>query len=158
MDDIFYMKAALEEARKAYDKGEVPVGCVIVRSGKIIARAHNRRETGKNALLHAETEAINTACTALGGWRLFECELYVTMEPCPMCAGAIVNARIRRVVYGTPDEKAGAFGSVLDLNSFPLNHKPEIVTGVMEDECRLILKSFFSDLRKKKKEENNANR
>lgn len=152
------MKMALEEAQKAYDKDEVPVGCVIVRSGEVIARTHNRRETGKNALLHAETEAINIACTALGGWRLFECDLYVTMEPCPMCAGAIVNSRIRRVVYGAPDEKAGAFGSVLDLNSFPLNHKPEIVPGVMEDECRLILKRFFTGLRKKKKEEKNANR
>lgn len=150
------MAYALEAAKKAYDIDEVPVGCVIVRGDEIISVGYNRRETGKNALLHAETEAIDAACRALGGWRLFECEMYVTMEPCPMCAGAIVNSRIKRVVFGVRDEKAGAFGGVLNLNDFPLNHKPEIVSGVMEEECRTLLQSFFTKLRKRKREEKDA--
>ena len=143
MTDRFFMKEAIEEAKKAALAGEVPVGAVIVRDGKIIARAHNMRETEKNALCHAEVIAINEACRALGGWRLFDCELYVTLEPCPMCAGAIVNSRIKRVVYGAKDAKAGAMGSVININSYPLNHKCETVSGVLADECAKLLSDFF---------------
>ena len=142
-DDLYYMSEALHEACLAAEIDEVPVGAVIVRDGNIIARAHNLRETEKNALCHSETLCGDRACRALGGWRLPGCTLYVTMEPCPMCAGAIVNSRIERVVFGAFDYRAGAFGSVLDLNAYPLNHKPEIVGGVMEEECRSLLQSFF---------------
>ena len=148
--DIKFMELALSLAREAAAIGEVPVGAVVVRDGEVIATAYNRRETGKNALYHAEFSAIDAACQALGGWRLHQCDLYVTLEPCPMCAGGIVNARIKRVVYGAPDEKAGAFGTVLDLNSFPLNHKPEIVGGVCEAESRALLQEFFATLRKRR--------
>ena len=141
------MSEAIAEARLAGDKDEVPVGAVIVQDGVIIARAHNLRETEKNALMHAETMAVDAACRALGGWRLPRCTLYVTLEPCPMCAGAIVNSRIDRVVFGAYDRRAGAFGSVLDLNAYPLNHKPEIVGGVMEEECRTMLQEFFKKKR-----------
>ena len=154
--DEKFMTLALEAAKEAYDIGEVPVGCVIVRGDEVVSVGYNKRESGKNALLHAEAEAIYKACRSLHGWRLFECEMYVTMEPCPMCAGAIVNSRIKRVVYGVRDEKAGAFGGVLNLNDFPLNHKPEIVSGVMETECRTLIQSFFANLRKRKKEEKDA--
>lgn len=150
------MTAALKQAQKAKALGEVPVGAVIVRDGKIISRGCNKRETGKNALRHAEIDAIDKACRKLGGWRLFDCDLYVTLEPCPMCAGAIINARIRRVVFGASDEKAGAFGSVLNLNDFPLNHHPEIKSHVTADECKAILQEFFRDLRKKRAEEKNV--
>ncbi len=143
MDDLYFMGEALAEARLAAEIDEVPVGAVIVQDGVIIARAHNLRETEKNALCHAETMAIDTACKILGGWRLPRCTLYVTLEPCPMCAGAIVNSRIERVVFGAYDKRAGAFGSVLDLNEYPLNHKPEILGGVMEEECRTMLQEFF---------------
>lgn len=142
-DDLYYMSEAVKEARLAADIDEVPVGAVVVRDGEIIARAHNLRETEKNALCHAETMAVDAACKILGGWRLPRCTLYVTLEPCPMCAGAIVNSRIERVVFGAYDKRAGAFGSVLDLNAYPLNHKPEIVGGVMEEECRTMLQEFF---------------
>ena len=153
MNDIRFMKAALEEAKKAALLGEVPVGAVIVKDGEIIARAHNMRETEKNALCHAEVMAINEACRRLGGWRLPGCTLYVTLEPCPMCSGAIVNSRIERVVYGAKDAKAGAFGSVMNFNFYPLNHKPEIITGVMADECANILTDFFT-LRRRNKNDN----
>ena len=143
MDDLYFMNEAIAEARLAYEKDEVPVGAIIVQDGNIIARAHNLRETEKNALMHAETMAVDLACKALGGWRLPRCTLYVTLEPCPMCAGAIVNSRIDRVVFGAYDRRAGAFGSILDLNAYPLNHKPEIVGGVMEEECRIMLQEFF---------------
>ena len=143
MDDLYFMSEAIAEARLAAEIDEVPVGAVIVQDGVIIARAHNLRETEKNALMHAETMAVDAACRALGGWRLPRCTLYVTLEPCPMCAGAIVNSRIDRVVFGAYDRRAGAFGSVLDLNAYPLNHKPEIVGGVMEEECRTMLQEFF---------------
>lgn len=143
MDDLYFMNEAIAEARLAYEKDEVPVGAIIVQDGNIIARAHNLRETKKNALMHAETMAVDLACKALGGWRLPRCTLYVTLEPCPMCAGAIVNSRIDRVVFGAYDRRAGAFGSILDLNAYPLNHKPEIVGGVMEEECRTMLQEFF---------------
>lgn len=143
MNDIEYMKEALSEARKASLLGEVPVGAVIVKDGEIIARAHNLRETNKSALAHAEVLAIESACKKLGGWRLHGCTLYVTLEPCPMCSGAIVNSRIDRVVYGAKDAKAGAFGSVMNFNFYPLNHKPEIVQGILADECANLLSSFF---------------
>ena len=146
-----YMSEALREAEKAAEVGEVPVGCVIVRDGKVIARAGNRRENGKCALDHAEIIAIEEACRTLGGWRLPGCTLYVTLEPCPMCAGAIINARIPRVVFGAYDKKAGAFGSVIDLNAYPLNHHPEIVSGVSESECASAISEFFRKKRKSSK-------
>ena len=146
-NDLYYMSEAIAEARLAAEIDEVPVGAVIVHDGEIIARAHNLRETEKNALCHAETMAVDAACKALGGWRLPRCTLYVTLEPCPMCAGAIVNSRIERVVFGAYDKRAGSFGSVIDLNAYPLNHKPEIVGGVMEEECRTMLQEFFKKKR-----------
>lgn len=147
MDDLTYMDAALELAREAAAEGEVPVGCVIVCNGQIVGRGRNRRETGKTALGHAEIEAIDQACETLGGWRLWECTLYVTLEPCPMCAGAIVNARIPRVVYGASDAKCGACGSVCDLFSMAFNHHPQVEKGVREEECGQLLKEFFQNLR-----------
>ena len=148
-----FMKAAIAQAKLAAKKGEVPVGAVIVRDGEIIARAYNTRETDKNALCHAEIKAIRKACKKLGGWRLTRCEMYVTLEPCPMCAGAIVNSRIVSVYYGASDQKAGAFGTLFDMNTMGLNHQPEIVGGVMEDACAKLLSDFFADLRKRKKAE-----
>ena len=146
MDEQF-MAIALELAKEAAAEGEVPVGCVIVRDGQIVGKGRNRRETARTALGHAEIEAIADACKNLGGWRLWECTLYVTLEPCPMCAGAIINARIPRVVFGAADEKCGACGSVCDLFSMEFNHHPAVTQGVMEDDCRLLLKAFFQDLR-----------
>ena len=140
--DEFFMRKALEEAKEAFSEDEVPVGAVIVRNGEIIASAHNTRESDKNALHHAEVKAIDEACKALGGWRLVGCTLYVTLEPCPMCAGAIINARVERVVYGAYDKKAGSFGTMLDLTEYPL-YKPEIEGGVLSDECSAILSEFF---------------
>lgn len=151
MDDLFFMKKAYEQAKRAYKIREVPVGAVIVKDGEIISRAYNRRETGKNAIYHAELSAIENACKKLGGWRLSGCTLYVTLEPCVMCAGAIINSRIDRVVIATADPKAGAMGSVTDVNLLPLNHKTEVVYGVMQDECKKILKDFFAELRFNKK-------
>lgn len=141
--DEEYMNLALALAKEAADAGEVPVGCVIVRGGEVIAEGRNRRETDKHALAHAEIEAIDGACRALGGWRLTGCTLYVTLEPCPMCAGAIVNARIPRVVYGAKDARAGAMGSVLNMESYPLNHKADVTAGVCADACAEILRDFF---------------
>lgn len=146
-DDIYFMNEAIAEAELAAAADEVPVGAVVVRDGKIIARAHNTRESDKNALRHAETAAIDAACRALGGWRLPGCTLYVTMEPCPMCAGAVVNSRIERVVFGAYDRRAGAFGSVLNLKDYPLNHKPELTGGVCEEQCVALLKDFFKKKR-----------
>ena len=148
MNEFDFMREAIVEAEKAAAIGEVPIGAVIVRNGEIIARAHNERETGKDATRHAEIIAIEKACASLGGWRLIGCDLYVTLEPCPMCAGAIVNSRVVRVIYGAPDLRAGAFGSVLNLNDYPLNHKPEIVGGVLSEECLAPIQDFF----KKKRE------
>jgi tRNA(adenine34) deaminase len=148
-DEIF-MREALALAREAATEGEVPVGAVIVRSDTVIATGRNRREMGKNALCHAELEAIDHACKALGGWRLWQCELYVTLEPCPMCAGAIINARIPRVIFGAKDKKSGSCGSVINLFELPYNHKPELVSGVLENECAKILTDFFASLRNKK--------
>lgn len=142
-----YMEAALKLAKKSAGEGEVPVGAVIVKDGKIIAEGRNKREKEKNALCHAELEAINNACIALNGWRLNECDLYVTLEPCPMCAGAIINSRIQRVYYGAFDKKAGSFGSVTDLSRERFNHKPEIYEGIMEKECAALLSDFFKKLR-----------
>lgn len=147
MDEQYYMEQALMLARQAAEDGEVPVGCVIVRKGEIVGRGRNRRETDKTALGHAEIEAIGEACKTLGGWRLWECTMYVTLEPCPMCAGAIINARIPRVVCGAKDEKCGACGSVCDLFSMDFNHHPKIEYGLLEEESTLLLKEFFQNLR-----------
>ena len=147
MEDLTFMSEALALAKEAASEGEVPVGCVIVRNGQIVGRGRNRRETGKTALAHAEIEAISQACEALGGWRLWDCTLYVTLEPCPMCAGAIVNARIPRVVYGASDSKFGACGSVCDLFSMAFNHHPEVTSGVREEEARALMQEFFQNLR-----------
>lgn len=141
------MSAAIELAGQAKSDGEVPVGAVIVRDGKIIATGRNRREQLGNALAHAELEAISNACTALGGWRLDGCELYVTLEPCPMCAGAIINARIDRVIYGASDPKAGSAGSLFDMFELPYNHHPRIKSGIMREQCADILSDFFLNLR-----------
>ena len=145
--DEKYMDMALELAREAAAEGEVPVGCVIVRNGEVVGRGRNRRESGKTALGHAEIEAIGEACKHLGGWRLWECTLYVTLEPCPMCAGAIINARIPRVVYGASDENCGACGSVCDLFSMAFNHHPQVEKGVREAESAALLTDFFQNLR-----------
>lgn len=142
-----WMLPALELAREAFEEGEAPVGCVIVENDRIVGRGRNRREAKRNALAHAEIEAIDEACRTLGGWRLWNCTLYVTLEPCPMCAGAIVNARVARVVYGARDEKTGMCGSVFDLFSLPLNHRPEVVSGVMAQEAGQLMTAFFARLR-----------
>lgn len=147
--DRYFMEAALEEARKCALLDEVPVGAVVVRENKIISAAGNGRETYKDATCHAETEAIRQACRALGGWRLVGCELYVTLEPCLMCAGAIINARVPSVIIGAQDPKAGAFGSLCDLNALSVNHHPEIIFGVMEEECAEVLRAFFREKRER---------
>ena len=151
MTDEDYMQEALKLAKEAADLGEVPVGAVAVWDGKIVGRGYNRRETDKNALRHAEISAIDEACRNLGGWRLWKCDLYVTLEPCPMCAGAIINARVRRVIYGAADEKAGSCGSVVNLFDLPYNHKPEVVGGVLAEEAKTLLSAFFQNLREQKK-------
>ena len=148
-NDEYYMRLALKQAKKAESIDEVPVGAVIVKDDRLVSVGRNRREIGKNALAHAEIEAINGACEALGGWRLSGCTLYVTLEPCPMCAGAIINARIDRVVYGTADPKAGSCGSLTNLFEMPYNHQPELVGGVLRDECAAMLQDFFRHLRAK---------
>lgn len=147
MEDEKWMREALQLAREAAQVGEVPVGCVIVCEGKIVGRGKNSRETGKNALYHAELLAIDEACRYLGGWRLWQCTLYVTLEPCLMCAGAIANARIPRVVFGARDEKAGACGSLVQLLRLPNYPKTEICSGVLENECSAVLQDFFCWLR-----------
>ena len=149
--DEQYMRLAIAEAAKAADEGEIPVGAVVVRRGEVVAAAHNRREGGKNALAHAECLAIQEACRVRGGWRLWDCDLYVTMEPCPMCAGAIINSRIRRVVYGVTDAKAGCCGSVTDLFALPFNHRPEVTAGVCADEITPLVQDFFTKLREELK-------
>lgn len=142
-----FMLAAYEMAKQAYNDGEVPVGAVIVRENEIVAKGRNRREKAKNALLHAEIEAIDNACKALGGWRLWNCELYVTLEPCPMCAGAIINAHIPKVYFGAYDFKNGSCGTITNLFEMPYNFKPECIGGIMADECSALLKDFFKKLR-----------
>lgn len=143
----YYMSQALELAREAADAGEVPVGCVIVRDGAVISRGRNRREEKQAVCSHAEMEAMAQANAALGSWRLDNCALYVTLEPCPMCAGAIINSRIRRVVYGAADTKAGCCGSVTDLFAMPFNHHPVVEQGLRAEEAQALLQAFFKDLR-----------
>ncbi len=155
--DNKYMKEAIKQAKKAAAIGETPIGAVIVHNGEIIARAYNKRETKKNALLHAEISAIDKACKKLGGWRLPDCEMYVTLEPCPMCGGAIINARIDKVYFGAYDTKSGCAGSVINLfESGLFNHNVDVTGGVMQEECANMLSSFFKELRKKKTHKNNA--
>lgn len=150
--DEKFMKEALNEANKAYKLMEVPIGAVIVRDGEIVGRGYNQKETLKDATLHAEITAIKDACKNLGGWRLSGCTMYVTLEPCPMCAGALVNARIERIVIGIKDYKSGACGSVLNLVKMEnLNHQINVSFGILEEECTLLLKDFFKELRKYKK-------
>ena len=144
-----YMKEALKEAKKAYNKKEVPVGAVIVKDGKIIARAHNLKETKLDTTKHAEILAIQKASKKLKAWRLKDCEMYITLEPCSMCAGAIISSRIKKIYIGTMDQKTGACGSVLNLLEYNFNHKVEVETGIMQQECEYILKDFFKKLRKK---------
>lgn len=148
-----FMRAALRLAQKAAEEGEVPVGCVVVCDGKIVGRGRNRRESKKNALHHAEIEAIGKACKKLGGWRLHRCDLYVTLEPCPMCTGAIINARIKTLYYGAPDPKAGSCGTLVNLFDLGYNHKPAVVPGVLEEACADVLRQFFKALRARKKQE-----
>ena len=152
MADRYYMNLAIEQAKISASELEVPVGAVIIRNGEVVSVGRNRRELGKNALAHAEIEAIDLACKKLGGWRLWECEMFVTLEPCPMCTGAIINSRIRRLVFGASDYKAGSCGSVINLFDLPYNHKPEVVSGFMQEECSALLTEFFADLRKRKNE------
>ena len=156
MTDADYMREALAEARLASAAGEMPVGCVVVRAGEIIARAHNACEALRDATAHAELLAIRLASAASGDWRLNDCTLYVTLEPCPMCAGAILNARIDRVVIGARDPRAGAFGSLFDLNALPLNHKTEISDGVLADKSAALLSSFFKRKRDKQPDKGDA--
>ena len=153
MDDRHWMAEALELARGAAADGEVPVGCVITIGDRVVGRGRNRRETGKTALAHAELEAIAEACRTLGGWRLWQCELFVTLEPCPMCSGAIVNGRVDRVVYGCPDVKAGGAESIFNIITNPnLNHCAEVVSGVCEEECAQVMKEFFQRRRRENKQ------
>ena len=149
MNNEYFMDQAIALAKEAAQEGEVPVGAVVVLGDRIVGTGRNRREKSKNALAHAEIEAINEACRTLGGWRLWQCDMYVTLEPCPMCTGAIINSRIKRLVYGASDNKAGSCGSVVNLFELPYNHKPEILSGVKKDECAELLSEFFKALRKK---------
>ena len=150
MTDTELMREALREAELAAALGEFPVGAVVAGDGEIVARAHNLRESGKNATYHAELLAIDAACRALGGWRLWQCELFVTLEPCPMCSGAIINSRLRRVVYGAKDPKAGCCGSLTDLFALPFNHHPVVEQGLLEEESAALLRQFFARLRAKR--------
>ena len=150
MTDEQLMRAALAQAQLAFEAGEVPVGAVVAKDGEIVAAAHNLRENGKNAAYHAELMAIEEACRVLGGWRLWQCELFVTLEPCPMCAGAIINSRLRRVVYAAPDPKAGCCGSVVDLFALPFNHHPVLEHGLLCEESQALLQQFFAALRQKR--------
>lgn len=151
MDDRDFMNAALRLAASAAAEGEVPVGAVVTLGGEIVGRGRNRREKSKNALAHAEIEAINDACSNLGGWRLWQCDMFVTLEPCPMCAGAIINSRIKRVVFGAYDKKSGSCESLVKLFDLPYNHKPQLEGGFMQEECSAILSGFFKQLRDGKK-------
>ncbi len=150
--DEFFMKEALREAQKAYEINEVPIGAVIVKNGEIVGRGYNQKETMKDATLHAEISAIKDACRNLGGWRLPGCTMYVTLEPCPMCAGALVNSRVEKLVIGARDLKTGACGSVLNIvQTEKLNHQINVQFGIMEEDCTKVLKDFFWDLRSSKK-------
>jgi tRNA(adenine34) deaminase len=144
------MKLAVELARQAMNEGEVPVGCVIVdEAGRVIGRGYNRREKSRSALAHAEIEAINAACAALDDWRLSGCSLYVTLEPCPMCAGAIINARLSKIFYGAKEPVSGACGSIINLFMEPFGHSPQVVGGILEEECAALMSEFFKKLREK---------
>lgn len=149
--DKKYMELALQEALKAADMGEVPIGAVIVRHGEVIARAHNLRESTCDATAHAEVLAIREACKKLGGWHLTDCTLYVTLEPCPMCTGAVINSCIDKVVFGAYDHRDGSMGSVANLPTLPYSRRPEGKGGIMEDECKKVLSDFFAALRNKRK-------
>ena len=153
MTDEAYMQIALELARQAYEINEVPVGAIVVKksTGKIIGKGYNRREIDKNPLAHAEIAAIKQAAETLGGWRLLDCDIYVTLEPCPMCCGAIINSRIERVIFGAFDSKSGSVESIINMFDLPFNHKPKIVSGIMQKECSEILSDFFKELRKRLK-------
>ena len=152
-----YMKEALKEAVKAYNKGEIPVGAVIVKDDKIIARAHNQKEEKKDTTKHAEILAIQKASKKLKAWRLQDCEMYVTLEPCSMCAGALIQARVKKVIIGTMDEKTGACGSVLNLlGDYKFNHKVEVETGILKENCEKLLKDFFKTLRERNREIKNG--
>ena len=153
MTDEAYMQIALELARQAYEINEVPVGAIVVKksTGKIIGKGYNRREIDKNPLAHAEIAAIKQAAETLGGWRLLDCDIYVTLEPCPMCCGAIINSRIERVIFGAFDSKSGSVESIINMFVLPFNHKPKIVSGIMQKECSEILSDFFTELRKRLK-------
>ena len=142
-----YMREALKEAEKCIDTDDVPIGCVIVKNGEIIARGHNTREAFHTALGHAEINAIENACKSIGSWRLENCAIYVTLEPCPMCAGAIINSRIGEVYFGAYDKKGGAVGGIINLFEENFNHKPKVQGGILKDECALILQNFFAKLR-----------
>lgn len=150
MNKFDFMEYALNLAKQSADEGEVPVGAIVVCDGKIVGEGRNRREVVKNALHHAEIEAIDNACKNLGGWRLWKCDMYVTLEPCPMCAGAIINSRIKNVYFGATDDKNGAVVSAARLFDMNFTHKPLYEGGIMGDECAQILSDFFKDLRKKK--------
>ncbi len=152
--DERFMAEALWLAETAAAEGEVPIGCVVVKDDRIVGRGRNRREKGKTALGHAELDAIAEACRNLGGWRLWQCRLYVTLEPCPMCAGAIINARIPVVIYGTEDPKAGSVASKVRMFDLGFNHRPEVISGVLKEECAALLQAFFRDLRARKRLEN----
>lgn len=152
-----FMKEALKEAKKAFDKDEVPVGAVIVKDNKIIAKAHNIKEQKHDSTSHAEILAIQKACKKLGAWRLSDCDMYVTLEPCSMCAGALINSRIRKLYIGTQDNKTGACGSVLNLLDYKFNHKIEVEKYILKDECEEILKVFFKKLRERNKNEKKSN-
>ncbi len=145
--DRKYMDLAIIRARRAAEEGEVPVGAIIVRNGEVIATGRNRREKNHDATAHAEMEAIKNACEALGDWRLDDCEMYVTLEPCPMCSGAIINSRIKTVIFGAYDTKVGALGSVANFAALPFTYTPEVYGGICEDECRKILTDFFKEIR-----------
>ncbi len=145
--DEQWMRQALALAAQAAAEGEVPVGCLITLGDRVVGRGRNRREGGRNALYHAELEAIHEACQALGGWRLWQCTMYVTLEPCPMCTGAIINARIARLVYGAADKRAGSCGSVTNLFDLPYNHRPIVTAGVLADESTALMQAFFARLR-----------
>ena len=145
--NINFMREALKLAETAGSIGEAPVGCVIVHDGKIIASAYNRRECEQNALAHAEITAIKLACEHMGYWRLCGCDLYVTLEPCAMCAGAIINARVDRVIFGAPDKKSGAFGGLVNLNEHDFNHKPELIPGILAEQSAALLSGFFRHIR-----------
>ena len=146
--DRKFMDLALIRARRAGEDGEVPVGAVVVRDGKVIGTGRNRREKSHNALAHAEIEAINAACAETGDWRLDDCDLYVTLEPCPMCSGAIINSRIKTVIFGAYDTKAGSLGSIANFANIPYSYTPEVYGGISENECRDLLTEFFKDMRK----------